>query len=141
MTFSQHIRLLSFDDLLALADTVQKETARRNTFIDCLSDIKLKGLSLTINTRDLLYRVINARLNGPASKKNGDLTIKDLFSLLKKEDWLYIEYLNARAFVEIKDTLMRHDATLEEYYGVFDEKTDKTLNRRLIQIIDAGTYK
>ncbi|MBD2754393.1 hypothetical protein [Spirosoma validum] len=141
MTFAQHIRLVSFDDLLLLTDIVQTETTRRKTFIDCLSDIQLQGLSLTINTRDLLYRVINSRLNGPASKKNGDLTIKNLFTLLKKEDWLYIEYVNSRAFLEIKDTLIRHDAPLEEYYGVFNEKNEASLNRRMVQIIEAGTYK
>ena len=141
MTFSQHIRLLSVDDLLTIAETVEKETTRRNTFIESLSDIKLKGLSLTINTRDLLYRVINSRSISPASQKNGDLTIKNLFILLKKEDWFYLEYVNARAFLEIRDMLIRHDAPLEEYYGVFDEKADKSLNRRLMQIIDADTYK
>lgn len=141
MTFSQRIRLLSFDDLLTIADVVQQETDRRNTFIDCLSDITLKGLSLTINTRDLLYRVINTRLNGPASKKNGDLTIKHLFTLLKKEDWLYIEYVNSRAFSEIKDTLIRHDAPLEAYYGVITQKSEPSLNRRIMQVLDADTYK
>lgn len=138
MTFSQHIRLVLFDDLLTIADAVQKEIARRNTFIDCLSDIKLKGLSLTINTRDLLYRVVNSRLNEPASKKNGDLTIRNLFTLLKKEDWLYIEYVNSRAFLEIKDTLIRHDAPLEEYYGVFSEKNEQPLNRRIMPIVEGN---
>uniref|UniRef100_UPI003B3B52D1 hypothetical protein n=1 Tax=Spirosoma sp. TaxID=1899569 RepID=UPI003B3B52D1 len=75
------------------------------------------------------------------SKKNSELTIKNLFTLLKKEDWLYIEYVNARAFLEIRDMLIRHDAPLEEYYGIFDGKTAKALNRQLTQLIEAGQYK
>ncbi len=139
MTFSQHIRLLSADNLLAIADAIQKETARRNQFIDCLSELKVKGLSLTINTRDLLYRIVNSRQNGLASPKNGELTLKNLFTLLKKEDWLYIEYVNSRAFLEIRDTLIRHNAPLEEYYGLFTEKNKPSLHRKLMQMSDVKT--
>ena len=141
MTFSQHIRLVSFDDLLTIAEAVQTETDRRNTFINCLSDIPLKGLRLTINTRDLLYRVINSRLNGPASQKNGELTIKNLFGLLRKEDWVYIEYVNSRSFSEIRDALIRHEAPLEEYYGTFTEKNAQSLSRRLMQIVETTVDK
>ena len=144
MTLSQRIRLLSFDDLLTIADTVEKETTRRNDFINCLADRQVKGLKLTINTRDLLYRIVNTKAIVPASKPNGDLTIKDLFTLLKKEDWLHIEYLNPRAFLEIKESLVRQKAPLEEYYGLFVEKTAKSikgLNQQLMQIVDDEIYK
>ena len=139
MTFSQHIRQLSSDELLTIAAAIQKETARRGEFVDCLVDIKLTALSLTINTRDLLYRVMNSRLAGTATKKNADLTIRNLFTLLKKEDWVHIEYLNSRAFLEIRDTLIRHNAPLEDYYGLFTEKNASVLNRRLVPIIDLET--
>ena len=141
MTFSQHIRLLSSDELLTIATAIQKETARRSEFIDCLVDVKLTALSLTINTRDLLYRVMNSRLPGAATKRNADLTIRHLFALLKKEDWIHIEYLNSRAFLEIRDTLIRHNAPLEEYYGTFVEKNTPVLNRRLVPIVDLGITK
>ena len=140
MTFAQHIRLLSLDDLLILAETVQKETTRRNAFIDCLAGIPLKGLRLTINTRDLLYRVINNRLKNPVARKQGDLTIKNLFVLLEKKDWIYIEYINARAFLEIRDALERHEAPLEEYYGTFGEKSNKQVSRRLKSAVDVDPY-
>lgn len=144
MTLSQRIRLLSFDDLLTIADTVEKETTRRNDFINCLADTQVKALKLTINTRDLLYRIVNTKAIVSSSRPNGDLTIKDLFALLKKEDWLHIEYLNPRAFLEIKDSLIRHKAPLEEYYGLFVEKTTKSvkvLNQQLMQIVDDDIYK
>ncbi|GAB4039137.1 hypothetical protein [Spirosoma jeollabukense] len=144
MTLSQRIRLLSFDDLLTIADTVEKETSRRNDFINCLADRQVKALQLTINTRDLLYRIVTTKAIVPTSKPHGDLTIKDLFALLKKEDWLHIEYLNPRAFLEIKESLIRHKAPLEEYYGVFVRKTVKSakvLQQQLTQIVDDELYK
>ena len=130
MKFSQHIRSLSSDELLTIAKAIQKETARRNAFVDGLPAISVKGLQLTIKTRDLLNRVLTNRLHGPVSK-NGELTIKTLFRLLKKEDWLYMEYINSRAFLEMKDTLIQYDAPLEEYYGVFADKEEASLSRRL----------
>ena len=141
MTLSQRIRLLSLDDLLTIADTVEKETTRRNNFINCLAHIQVKALKLTINTRDLLFRIVNSKPGTVASRPNGDLTIKDLFALLKKEDWLHIEYLNPRAFLEIKESLLRHKAPLEEYYGLFVEKSAKVLNQQLMQIVDDEIYK
>ncbi|GAB4020421.1 hypothetical protein [Spirosoma koreense] len=138
MTFSQHIRSLSLDELLAIAETVQKETDRRNAFIDRLPDLSLSRLGLTINARDLVYRIVNSRRVGTSARTNGELTIRTLFALLRKEDWLYIEYLNSRAFLEIKEALIRHNAPLEEYYGVLDAKADKSLNRRLAQMLDLG---
>lgn len=121
MKFSQPIRSLSSDELRTIAHAIQKETDRRNTFVDSLPAISVKGLQLTIKTRDLLNRVLTNRLNGSVAK-NGELTIRNLFTLLKKEDWLYMEYINSRAFLEMKDTLIRYKAPLEEYYGIFAER-------------------
>ncbi len=121
MKFSQSIRSLSSDELRTIAHAIQKETDRRNIFVDSLPAISVKGLQLTIKTRDLLNRVLTNRLNGPVAK-HGELTIRNLFTLLKKEDWLYMEYINSRAFLEMKGTLIRYKAPLEEYYGIFAEK-------------------
>ena len=136
MKFAQHIRSLSADELRTIANAIQKETDRRDAFVACLPEVNVRGLHLTIKTRDLLYRVLMNRLNGPIPT-NGALTIKNLFTLLKKEDWLHMEYINSRAFLEMKAMLMQYDAPLEEYYGVFTEPEETaTPGRRLRQAVD-----
>ena len=147
MTLSQRVRSLSFDELLIIADTVEKETARRNDFINCLAGVQLKALGLTNNTRDLLYRIVHGKISGSDVRKGGDFSVRDLFCLLKKEDWLYIDYLNPRAFLEIRDALSRHEAPLDNYYGLFPEKSGKaeriksSSTQRLVQVVDAEVTK
>ena len=117
MNFAQRIHLLPFCDLLNTAETVQREISRRNEFIDRLPDHPLKNLPLTVQSRDLLYRIINEKSFTPGSKKPGEKNLSDLFKLFRIEDWLRIQYLNNRCFAEIYDVLKSHKAPLERYYG------------------------
>ena len=117
MNFAQRVHLLPFCDLLTTAETVQKEISRRTDFIDRLPTHHLKNLPLTVQTRDLLYRMINEKSLKAGTKRPGELTISDLFKLLRAEDWLRIRYLNGRCFAEIQDVLESYKAPLERYYG------------------------
>jgi hypothetical protein len=117
MNFAQRIHLLPFCDLLRTAETLQREIARRNEFIDHLPKHQLKNLPLTVQSRDLLYRIINEKTFTPGSKKPGEKSLSDLFKLLRVEDWLRIQYLNNRCFAEIREVLHDHKAPLERYYG------------------------
>lgn len=125
MNFAQRIHLLPFCDLLSTAETVQREISRRNEFIDRLPAHQLKNLPLTVQSRDLLYRIINEKSFTPGSKKPGEKTLSDLFKLLRVEDWLRIQYLNNRCFIEINDVLKSYKAPLERYYGELRSSSDK----------------
>lgn len=125
MNFAQRIHLLPFCDLLNTFETVQKEISRRNEFIDRLPTFHLKNLPLTVQTRDLLYRMINEKMVAPGAKKPGEKTLSDMFKLLRTEDWLRIKYLNSRSFLEIQDVLANYKAPLERYYGELQGTTLK----------------
>ncbi|WP_080240686.1 hypothetical protein [Spirosoma rigui] len=125
MNFAQRIHLLPFCDLLSTAETVQREISRRNEFIDRLPNHQLKNLPLTVQSRDLLYRIINEKSFTPGSKKPGEKSLSDLFKLLRVEDWLRIQYLNNRCFSEISEVLNNHKAPLERYYGELQRNTTK----------------
>lgn len=133
----EHVRSLSADELLTVANAIQKETARRIAFVAGLPEVSVSGLRLTIKTRSLLTRVVTNWPNATVPK-NGTLTIRNLFILLRKENWLHMEYSNSRAFGEMKGILIQHDALLEEYYGLFSEKGEASLSRRLMQPVDDG---
>lgn len=117
MNFAQRVHLLPFCDLLTTAETVQKEISRRTDFIDRLPAHHLKNLPLTVQTRDLLYRIINEKSLKAGTRRPGELTISDLFKLLRVDDWLRIRYLNSRCFTEIQAVLVSYKAPLERYYG------------------------
>lgn len=125
MNFAQRIHLLPFCDLLNTFETVQKEISRRNAFIDRLPIHYLKNLPLTVQSRDLLYRIISEKAVTPGANKPGEKTIGDLFKLLRSEDWLRIKYLNSRCFLEIQDVLAGYKAPLERYYGELQDTTAK----------------
>lgn len=125
MNFAQRIHLLPFCDLLNTFETVQKEISRRNEFIDRLPTHHLKNLPLTVQSRDLLYRIIGEKAVTPGATKPGEKTLGDLFKLLRSEDWLRIQYLNNRCFLEIQDVLANYKAPLERYYGELQANTSK----------------
>ena len=120
MNFLQRSRSLALTDLLLIEEVVQKEIARRKAFINNVAALPLRALPLTVKTRDLLYRAILSNQSRMQAVKPGDLPVQHLFSTLTKEDWQRIEYLNKRAFTEIRDILSRQNIPLEQYYGDFD---------------------
>lgn len=120
MNFLQRSRLLALTDLLLIEEVVQKEIARRKAFINNVAALPLRSLPLTVKTRDLLYRAILSKQSHVQAVKPGDLLVQHLFTTLTKDDWERIEYLNKRAFTEIRDMLSRQNIPLENYYGEFD---------------------
>ncbi len=119
MNFLQRSRLLALNDLLIIEEVVQKEIARRKDLIRNVAALELKALPLTVKTRDLLYRAILEKQPRTQPIRPGEVLVQHLFSMLTKEDWQRIEYLNKRAFTEIRDMLARQYVPLENYYGDF----------------------
>ncbi len=132
MNFIQRSRLMALTDLLLIEEVVQKEIARRKAFINNVAALPLRSLPLTVKTRDLLYRVILGKQTHIQAVKPGDLLVQHLFSTLTKADWQRIEYLNKRAFTEIRDILSHQYLPLENYYGEFDASVGESGKQKAV---------
>jgi hypothetical protein len=116
MTFLQRISSLGIIELQALLETVQKEKQRRNDLLKPLEKLTLNSLSLSVNSRNILFRIVQRRLN---TNEVVLMTLSDLLKLLSRGDWEELKNLNPRAFQEINRAFKVFNVSLEKIYGSF----------------------
>ena len=117
MRFSQRVRTMNISDLKRLIDEASLEVERREAFFNSVPAKKLKDLTLSFQTRDLLYRQIADKSGNKNSLTVREMTVQDLFQFFVEDDWSRINYLNGKAYSEVHDALDTLGLPLESYYG------------------------